>query len=327
MNKIYYAEMVLLILTIMPTTTHDVVSSTAESLSTIIMVMSYIAPLVGLVLLGLLLWKKKYIWSVVIFLLLSLFCYSRFIEKEMIVVKQEFTTFSGTGTQLTELNIALFADAHIGVYTSSAFLQRVVDTVNAQSPDLVLIPGDFIYGMSLKELETAFAPLQKLNVPVYAVAGNHDSEQPGSIPSDTVREKVGAYGVRFIDNGKGTLTIKDKEITVFGLSDLWEGKMEVASLESVVEADNSILIVHNPDTLHHIKQYPVDLVVAGHTHGGQMRIPFLYKHMIPTEYDYERGWYDTQGYKLYVTSGVGEVGLPMRLGVPPEVVMIRARLR
>lgn len=260
-------------------------------------------------------------------ILLSLFCYVRFIEKEMIIVKQEFTTFSGSGSQLTEVNIALFADPHIGIYTNSAFLQRVVDTVNAQKPDVVLIPGDFIYGMSREELETAFAPLQKLSVPVYAVAGNHDSEAPGSIPSEVVREKVGAWGVRFVDNTRATLAIKDKQVTILGLSDLWEGKMDLETLKSTSVDENSILIIHNPDTLHTIPEIPVDLVVAGHTHGGQIRIPFLYKKIIPSDYGYDQGWYETNGYKMYVTSGVGEVGLPMRMGVPPEVVMIRARIR
>lgn len=310
----------------MPTTSHDVVSSTAESLSSIIMFMTYVLPLLGVVLLGVLFWKKKYIWGAIVLIFLSIFCYVRFIEKEMIVVKQEFTTFSGSGSQLSEVNIALFSDPHIGVYTSSAFLQRVVDTVNAQKPDVVLIPGDFIYGMSLEDLETAFMPLQRISVPIYAVAGNHDSEAPGSIPSEVVREKVGAWGVRFVDNSKATITIQGKEITILGLSDLWEGKMDVETLKSTTSEENTILIIHNPDTLHNIPQLPVDLVVAGHTHGGQMRIPFLFEKMIPSDYGYDRGWYEFQGYKMYVTSGVGEVGLPMRLGVPPEVVMIRARI-
>ncbi len=308
------------------TETHNTISSTAESLSQGIMWMTYILPVFALLLIMLLLWKKKWIWAGVLIIVTMFFGYMRFVEKEQIIVKQEFTTFSGSGSELSEIKIALFSDLHLGVYTAPQFLEKVLETVKTQQPDIILIPGDFIYGMPESDLDKAFSPFATVSTPIYAVAGNHDSQAPGSIPSEIVRQKISAYGVQFVDNDRLSLKIQEKEVIILGLSDLWEKKMDTTVLETIAEEQNTILLVHNPDTLHYIESYPIDLVVAGHTHGGQIRIPFLYKKFLPSEYGYERGWYETAGYKMYVTSGIGEVGLPMRFGVPPEVVMIRARI-
>jgi predicted MPP superfamily phosphohydrolase len=109
---------------------------------------------------------------------------------------------------------------------------------------------------------------------------------------------------------------------VYGLSDLWEGKMNVDVLRSIEPHDLSVVLVHNPDSVSHFPNHVADLVLAGHTHGGQVRIPFLYKQMIPSKQGYDRGWYTKDDMNIFVTHGLGEVGLPIRLLAPPEIVVI-----
>lgn len=219
------------------------------------------------------------------------------------------------------LRIAVCADMHLGVYKGVDFLKETVKAINALQPDIILIPGDFIYEPKEEDLKELFEPLGDLLAPVYIVTGNHDALEPGHIASALVRSILSQY-VHVIDNLKQTIEIKGITYTIIGLSDIWEGKTDFTIIPKQKDKDTTIILIHNPDGTYQLPENCADLVVCGHTHGGQIRVPFLYHKLIPSSYGFNRGWYEVRNNPIYVTSGLGEVVLPMRLGVPPEIVVI-----
>ena len=81
----------------------------------------------------------------------------------------------------------------------------------------------------------------------------------------------------------------------------------------------SIVLTHNPDSIYEFPKTDVDLVIAGHTHGGQIRLPFIYKYAIPCKYDFDKGFYYLRNMNIFVSPGLGMVGLPFRFLMPPEI--------
>lgn len=272
---------------------------------------------------GIIVWfwvqKKWRIIPIIGTLLSILFIYSRFIEPYWLMTYYEKANFQEPAL---DIRVAIVSDIHLSLHKREDFLAKIVSTINTEKPDFVLIPGDFTYYLSHEELFFIFKGLRDIEAPVYVVTGNHDGRSPGEFTSAEVRAALEPHDVVTIDNKIERLTLYDKEITLIGLSDLWEGKTDYRLLEQVNEEEFTIILTHNPDTAYELPNHKADLLVAGHTHGGQIRIPFLYQRMIPTEHPFDRGWYEVGGMPVFVTSGAGEVGLPMRFGVPPEVVIL-----
>lgn len=284
-----------------------------------------------LIILGWFYFKKIHRKIVIFLLILSLlFIYARFIEPSFLIVKEQIikgfqiennNSLKNSSTEI--IKVAVFSDIHLGIYNNQDLLNKIVEKINKENPDIVLIPGDFIYYISEQDLLKIFAPMKDIKAPVFAVTGNHDAEKPGEYSSDQVRAAIQPFDVNFIDNKKTTLEIKGRKFTLIGLSDIWEGKTDYSIVEDILPEENTIILVHNPDAAYSLPNNYADLVVAGHTHGGQIRIPFIYKYAIPTDHDFDQGLYNLNGVQVFVTSGAGEVGLPMRFLVPPEIVILK----
>lgn len=251
---------------------------------------------------------------------LIILMYARFIEPYRIRITKTKLSVKHIGKS-SSIRIVLCADMHLGMYKGAPFLKRIVKKINALHPDLILMPGDFIYEPRKEDLSQLFKPLKELSAPVYAVTGNHDAEEPGHITSTLMREVLGQY-IHVIDNQEHTIEVKGIACTIIGLSDIWEGKTNFNIISEKKSTDPTIILLHNPDGTHQLPPDSADLVVSGHTHGGQIRIPFLYHSIIPSDYGFNKGWYEVHHNPVFVTSGLGEVVLPMRLGVPPEIVVI-----
>ncbi len=273
-------------------------------------------PFLGII--GFLFVKKKIkkTWQLIVSIILIigsiLFISTRFVEPQMIVVHEHKyqTGFS--------VRFALISDPHLGVYKDAKFLQRVVNKINQQDVDFVLIAGDLVYfphGRTTK----LFAPLKDCNVPVYAVLGNHDMGIPGPDLSKEVRDAMSANGVLLLENKY--IEVKSG-IKLLGLGSKWADNDEIELLNNFEEKDNLIVMMHNPDTLNDFPKNIADFSVAGHSHGGQIKLPFVYKSVLPTENKMDEGFYQQNGNKIFVTSGIGEIGLPMRFLNPPTIDII-----
>ena len=259
------------------------------------------------------LYKDKILSLIIILVLLGtlLFIYSRFIETNIISVQ---TTKIEVGFSS---KVVVMSDLHLGVYKGINFLKRIVNKINKiKNVDAVLIPGDLTYDPP-ENLEALFSPLKDIKFPVYAVLGNHDSERPGPPIQAKLQKALENNGITFLHNSSAIM--KNKSIVILGLGDRWADQDEISKIDEFVKVDNLIVMTHNPDTTLDYKNSIPDITIAGHTHGGQIRIPHLYKQIIPCVCDFNQGLYDKEYGKVFVTTGLGEMGLPMRLGVPPTI--------
>ena len=240
------------------------------------------------------------------------FIYSRFIEPKIVLVNH-YKIETGF-----KAKYALIADMHLGIYNDETILNKVVQKINEQEVDALLIAGDFTYEPELEALEKLFSPLKKVNVPIYAVLGNHDKQRPGPKLDQELIAVLTKLGINLIENE----AVNFKGVTILGLGSHWADEDEIALLQNYRQDENLVVLTHNPDsTLDYPLNHTADITLVGHTHGGQVRIPWLYHKMIPVtgEVPWNQGEYHYKNHKVFITSGVGMVGLPFRFLIPPVV--------
>jgi len=181
---------------------------------------------------------------------------------------------------------------------------------------MVLIAGDFVNHSS--DLEKDFASLAQIEKPVYAVFGNHDAGMAGGNVPDVRTELgniLGKYGIVLLQNEILPL----ENFTLVGLGSNWAQNDKLEILQSI-SAENTVVLAHNPDsTLRYQEDMRSDFTLVGHTHCGQIRIPWLYKWVIPTKGNFDKGLTSEKFTDLFITCGLGEVGLPLRLFNPPTI--------
>lgn len=231
------------------------------------------------------------------------------------------------------LRILQLTDTHLGPRVPTAHIESAVERAIALRPDVVALTGDYVQsGRHLIEPAVAvFQPIVEAGIPVVSVMGNHDwFEDCGPAMQKRLRET----GLNPIDNARVYLT-SDRRIErapradalcFAGFGDLdWDGCDAEAALGGVDPATPRVLLSHQPDAAElSLSGHRVDLMLCGHTHGGQVRLPMLGTPMVPSRYGskYAYGLVDGPSCPVVVSSGVGVSMLPVRFGVPPEIVEI-----
>jgi predicted MPP superfamily phosphohydrolase len=238
----------------------------------------------------------------------------RFIEPTLIV---ERTTVLNLGFQA---RLALISDYHMGLYNSPAFLDRVVDRLNAMPMDAVLIAGDHLSKPD-RPLSELLAPLARLRHPAFSVPGNHDESFPGPPVRDELRSALLAVGVTPVEYRH----VVHEHFTLVGMGDHFAGRDGIGPLLAAPVDKPRIVLMHNPDSAMALPPGSAVLALAGHTHGGQVRIPLLYRHAIPCFYPFDRGLHTFGPVPTFVTSGLGQTGLPMRFLNPPVIDVLEIR--
>lgn len=246
------------------------------------------------------------------------FIWSRFIEPQQIQVKH---TTIDVGV---DSKVVLISDLHLGVFKDRVFLQKVVNQINRlEGIDMVLIAGDFTFEpLPDQPLDELFAPLRDLRVPVYAVLGNHDVEHPWP----DIRLEL----IRALERNNVTLLnndiIKTHNFLLVGLGDRMNGEDETWLLNQVHPVNKVIVLTHNPDTTLDYNNNNADVTLAGHTHCGQIRLPWIHerikKYIIPVEGDFDKGLSQEAHTRLYITCGIGESVIPMRRRNKPSIDII-----
>ncbi len=245
--------------------------------------------------------------------------YGSFIEPKFLTVKNYGVSLDGGGHG--RLRVAVVSDAHLGAYKNRDWLVKVVDRVNALRPDVVILDGDLVTntaGLSeldpLRELKSAYGS--------FAALGNYDYH----VGAVDVRKQLGSYGVQTLTNRSVPVDVAGRRLRFIGLDDYWFGDPDWNKAMSQVEPDAvKILIVHNPDFAPAAEVRGIDLTVAGHTHGGQIRLPFigpLDRLPITIGQRFDMGLFDFGPMKLFITPGVGESGPRARLFDPPEISVL-----
>ncbi len=225
---------------------------------------------------------------------------------------------------LDGLRIAFLSDLHAGSFMGERDLCRVFARVAALEPDLVCLGGDLINTFD-REILLYRKPLALLRprLGVFAVPGNHDHFYGREIGlwEAFLREQ----GVRVLINAGHRLERDGASLWLAGVDDLTEGCPDLAqALAGQRDDEPAVLLSHHPDFFFEAAAAGVELTLSGHTHGGQVAL-FGWAPLKHSAFGYWRGLYQEEGMRLYVSRGVGVTFLPLRIGAPPEVPILRLR--
>lgn len=227
------------------------------------------------------------------------------------------------------LRIVQISDFHYAEFTEAFFLREVVRHVNALKPDLVLLTGDFIsfgplpHSYSRAHMPECAAILSEIACPQrHAILGNHDEV----VGADYVTGPLREHGLPVLVNEYVPIERGGQRIWLAGLGSALEDDSKPEQgipKPSVTNGEAVIVMAHEPDVLPEIAKYNVDLMLSGHTHGGQVRLPLLPPLQLPRLGEqYVEGWFHHGRTQLYVNRGIGAVGVPFRLNCPPEITVI-----
>lgn len=250
--------------------------------------------------------------------------YARFVAPfRLRVTRLNLPTQTGAKAAAAQpLRVCFFSDLHAGRYKRAGWLAQVVDLVNAQSPDVVLIGGDFVGHLDGHGLDQLLHPLRRLRarLGVFAVPGNHDYGLPGPDMTPELEPLLAGYGIRVLKNECAPLGTRHQ---VVGVDELWADRDNVA--RAFAHADPSratIFLGHNPDVMTKVRPNQRALIfLFGHTHAGQIYLPFLPGFGVPVKTNLYRGLHHLPQGAVYVSSGCGESETPIRLGTAPEIVV------
>lgn len=236
----------------------------------------------------------------------------------------------GWPKELDGLKIALISDIHAGSpYVREKRIRELVGRVNAAKPDVIVLLGDYVIqtvvGGRFYPPEDLAVELKELKAPlgVYAVIGNHDWWLDG----ERVRKAFAGQGLKVLENENVRLTWHGGRFGLLGLADHIERKPDaVTPIAKLPESEPVIALIHEPDFFPEIPER-IALTLAGHTHGGQVRLPLIGSPIVPSAYGqrFVRGLIKEGGRLLYVTTGVGTSIIPVRFNVPPEYVLLTVR--
>jgi uncharacterized protein len=242
----------------------------------------------------------------------SAIIWARFIEPSMLVVyERQLANTCG-------VRVALISDAHMGSFWRNHDLNRLVDKLNTLEVDAVLVAGDWT-AEPPRNLTQVFAPLSRLRHPIYSVTGNHDEQHPGPPLTEDLLKALSSAGVQNIEAQR----VKLGQCELVGLGDLRAGSASkhvkaLANTPSAVPASQRIVLTHEPETAEVLPGEYAAWVLAGHTHGGQVGLPWITQRIL-RKYHFQQGVYKLPKTKLFVTSGVGMSGVPFRFRVPPAI--------
>ncbi len=262
--------------------------------------------------------------------------YGSFIEPRMITVNKKSIHIKG----LKDITIAIIADQHIGPFKGEQYMRRIVEKTQELKPDLILLPGDFIYD-HLSDIHK-LTPLKDLHAPlgVFAVLGNHDTGHmldrirgafvPYRTPdrSADVIELLASFNIPMLRNEHRMLRHKGQTFALAGTDHSLMDSCDLdQSLTGIPHDVPVILLSHVPDIIMNEASTRASLIVSGHTHGGQIRLPFIGAiYPIPDRLGskFDQGLFDLGNDRtLAITHGIGETLARARLCCPPEIMMLQ----
>lgn len=250
--------------------------------------------------------------KLIILIIVIIAVWGFFIEPNILTVKH----LKIKDEQLKGLKIVFASDFHIKPYESYR-LQRLIKAINKQNADIVLLGGDYVSGhkkgssMTIDKIAGEFANI-KSKYGTYAVIGNHDGWQG----KEEIINELEKHNVKVLFNSN----ICFEKLCIAGVDDMQTGNPDINKALKNTK-DPIILLSHTPDIINDVP-YFVNLILAGHLHGGQIRIPDAL--VVPSKFGktFANGYYEYKGKRIYTTYGLGTSILPIRLNCPPEIVVI-----
>ncbi len=262
------------------------------------------------------------------------FGWSFLVEPQLVGVSRRVFAVRGLHPSLDGLTIVQLTDIHLGPWSSTGFVEGVVEQTNALNPDLILLTGDYVhqsprYIVPVIELLKGLRP----QIGMMGTLGNHDWWEGGPL----MQREFQRAGIPLVDNSRMFLT-PDRHLVseateglcLAGVGDLWTDRVNFESaLHGVPPSMPRFLLSHNPDVAEDARlalpPYRVELMISGHTHGGQIRVPVLGSPVVPSRYGqkYAQGLVQGPSCPVFISRGVGMSLLPLRLACPPEIALIK----
>jgi predicted MPP superfamily phosphohydrolase len=257
--------------------------------------------------------------------------YAGEIERHWIDVTHRDIRIRSLPSSFEGMRIAQLSDIHLEEFTEPFLLRQAIEQINRIQPDMVLLTGDFVSYeiMSRKfSMRTAWQcaeMLTELKCPQrYAILGNHDHWLSGTEVTRALRTN----GIPVLINASVPIERGGSRIWLAGLDDPLCGRPDpngaIPELARGADGEPLIMMCHAPDYVDTLLKHPagkaVSLVLSGHTHGGQVRIPFVGAlELPPGGRKYVEGLFRLGEMQLYVNRGIGTVGVPFRFQCPPEI--------
>jgi predicted MPP superfamily phosphohydrolase len=221
------------------------------------------------------------------------------------------------------------SDPHLGPFMSVERLRRIAQRAVDAKPDLVLLTGDFLTMESQSDPELllrALEPLRALPGRVFACHGNHDHEAP-----DVVAHALAENGIRLLVDEAQEVETEAERVQILGIDFVWTARdvhlARVCAQHPRKTGMTRIVLLHDPGAFKHLPEGEADLVLAGHTHGGQvgllsLRLSWTFLRLFGTKIP-DHGFWARGKDRMWVHRGTGHYGFPLRLGVPAEESVLR----
>lgn len=261
---------------------------------------------------------------IILIAVIFVYLYARFIEPAMLNVHYECIYNELIDEE--EITILQFSDLHISEYFNIDDLYKAVEKINRENPDIVVFTGDLFDHYddydNKDELFRIWNALDMIDASIgkYAVYGNHDYGGGAENVYNQVMEK-GGFNLLKDEN----ILLENYNINIIGLDDSIFGKGNRDFLNDVIDVNHyNIVLSHEPDIVDYLLEYNIDLLLSGHSHGGQVNLPFINSLPVLGE-KYVRGMYKFENFRetqLYVNIGLGTSQLPFRFMAVPELSVI-----
>ncbi|MCH5584504.1 metallophosphoesterase [Shimazuella sp. AN120528] len=244
--------------------------------------------------------------------------YSYGIEPRWLEVSEKFIRLPRLASAFEGMRVVVFGDLHVGFHMNEDDVSHVVTKVNSLKPDLLLFTGDLVDDKQ-DVLFPILPHLQKLHAPLgkFAVLGNHDYQ------GDLVTPNFEHIGFHVLRNRHHLIRKGQDTLVIAGVEDMLMGK---PSLNQAIEGAPdtcTLLLSHCPDFASNIVSNQVDLQISGHSHGGQIRLPFLGAMITPPGGRiYTDGFYSLEKTNVYVNRGIGTTILPFRFHCRPQISIL-----
>ncbi|CAH1058397.1 metallophosphoesterase [Paenibacillus pseudetheri] len=252
--------------------------------------------------------------------------YSHWVEPYWLEVKYIDIKLPLLPPTFDRFRIVHFSDLHLGVYTKTEALAELVQKIQHVSPDLICFTGDLL-DHSAEYISEAVALCSQLRAPFgqYAVLGNHDAFGTRK----AVTKGLAQSDFHVLHNEHVVLKKDEAALYLAGVDDPWVGKADIhQALHHIPDKACTLLLAHEPDFADEYRNLPIDLQLSGHSHGGQVRLPFVGALYTPPHGSkYSSGLYQLPDRRLqvYTTRGIGVTRMPIRFNCRPELTVITLR--
>ena len=251
--------------------------------------------------------------------------YARLIEPYNYAITETDIFIPNLPAPFEGFRITQLTDVHHSRILGIGEIQRVVDLAQTTKPDLFALTGDYTTTYR-RFIEPCAEALGRLTAPegVWAVLGNHDHYTDPELTTRALER----HHIAILNNANTTLRRRSDKLQLSGVDDLsWGGLDWTRAMRGLAIDTPTILLSHQPIVLDLEETQAVSLVLSGHTHGGQIDLPLIGPpaRFLTKDLKYAHGLFRRGNTQLYVSSGTGVIGLPVRFGIRPEIAVLRLR--